>query len=110
MIKLTHKQISARIKAINKSLEKLDNDYAHSRISDREYRKRRRMIVLKKLFPLQKAGLVLANPHIYGYTKKSITLTHGTRLANKFGTGGTLMTPDQFYRFYGFKYTPRRKK
>jgi predicted ATP-grasp superfamily ATP-dependent carboligase len=110
MVMLTHKQISARIQAINRQLEKLDKDWLAKKISDSEYKKKRKSLIVGKQFPLQRAGMVLSNPQVYGYTKKKITISNACKLYKKFPSGGTPMTPEQFERFYGFKQTVRRKK
>ena len=108
MVNLTHRQISSRIQKVNKQFKKNEKAWVSGKISQREYESRQRHLVQGKLFPLQKAGLVLSNPHIYGYKKKSISLTNAKKLYHSKDTGGTKMTDQQFYAFYGFK--PRRRK
>jgi len=66
-------QISARIRKTKAKQRELNRLHDARKITVDEYEKRW-IVLLKKLTPLQKAALVLDNPHIYGYTKKTISL------------------------------------
>jgi hypothetical protein len=107
--KLSDKQITKRIQALNKKLVKLDNDFVHDKISVGKFQAERKRIITKCQFPLQRAAMVLSNPHIYGYNKKTITLAQGTRLYNK-NPGGRKMTPRELAIHYGWKIPKEKKK
>ena len=101
-------RISKEISEINLKLEKLDKDYVRSKISHVDYTRKRKALIVKKLWPLQRASLVLHNRNAYGYEKDTISLAEANRLDKKYPSGKT-MTPAEIERHYGFKYNRRKK-
>ena len=79
-------QVSTQIQKIKAKQRELNRLSETGKITVDEY-ERRWIVLLKKLTPLQKAALVMDNPHHYGYTKKTISLKEAKKQYDSYERG-----------------------